>query len=92
MAILARFIQFIFWLILAMWLGLKLLGRLFGGKRDARSAAPREPQALRRDPVCGTHVSPKISYTLEHDGVVHHFCSAECRAKFESEQRARASA
>ena len=85
-AILARVFQFILWLILATWLGRKLLGWLFGSGANLRSASPRAPQRLQRDPVCGTYVSPEISHTLEHDGVVHHFCSAECRAKFQSAQ------
>lgn len=91
-AILARIIQFILWLILATWLGRKLLGWLFGAKQDAPAATPRAARLLHRDPVCGTHVSPEISFTLEHEGTVHHFCSVECRAKFGLAQRARASA
>jgi len=80
------------WLILATWLGRKLLGALFGVKREAPAAPPKSARQLHRDPVCGTHVSPEISFTLEHEGTVHHFCSADCRAKFALAQRARASA
>ena len=85
-AILARLIQFILWLILATWLGRKLLGWLFGSQQELRPAAPRAARRLHRDPQCGTYVSPEISFTLDREGVVHHFCSAECRARFENAQ------
>ena len=83
MAILARIFQFILWLILATWLGRKLLGWLFGSPQRVPSASPRMVRPLRRDPVCGTYVSEEISLTLEHQGEMHHFCSAECRARYE---------
>ena len=88
MAILARIITFILWLILATWLGRKLLGWLSGGasQPDSRSSS-RGSRRLQRDPWCGTYVSPDISHTLEHDGQVQHFCSAECRDRFLSEER-----
>jgi YHS domain-containing protein len=52
--------------------------------RPARQSPERQQVALHRDPVCGTFVSPEISFTLEHAGQTHHFCSAECRAQFQS--------
>jgi YHS domain-containing protein len=52
--------------------------------RPAHRTAPKPEVALRRDPVCGMFVSPEISLTLEHSGQVHHFCSAECRERFQS--------
>jgi YHS domain-containing protein len=36
---------------------------------------------LYRDPVCGTYVSPEISFKLEKSGHVTHFCSADCRQR-----------
>lgn len=86
MAILARIIQFILWLILATWLGRKLLGWLFGGAQVSPSR-PRARQQLQRDPVCGTFVSPDISHTLQQDGQVHHFCSADCRERYLNTER-----
>ena len=53
--------------------------------------APREPgQAagypsggeLRKDPVCGTYVSPAAAVTRRVNGELVHFCSAECRDKY----------
>jgi YHS domain-containing protein len=37
---------------------------------------------LHRDPFCGIHVSPEISFQAAHQGQVAHFCSAECREKY----------
>jgi YHS domain-containing protein len=88
-AILARILQFIVWLIVATWLGRKLLGWLFGSPNSvSRPASTPAPQQLHRDPLCGTFVSPDISFPLEHSGRLHHFCSAECRERFVQAQRA----
>jgi YHS domain-containing protein len=85
---LARIIQFILWLILATWLGRKLLGWLFGtAGQDARVSPARAPQKLYRDPYCGTFVSPEISFSLEHAGQLHHFCCAECRERYRQSLR-----
>jgi len=52
--------------------------------QGTRSAIP-----LHRDPWCGTYISPEISFPLEQAGQVLHFCSAECRARYQrSSQRA----
>ena len=40
------------------------------------------PIRLRRDPVCGTYVSPEISFKLENSGHITHFCSAGCRERY----------
>jgi YHS domain-containing protein len=51
---------------------------------EARSAVP-----LHRDPWCGTYVSSEISIPLAQSGQVLHFCSAECRSRYQrSSQRA----
>jgi len=87
-AILARIFQFILWLILATWLGRKLLGWLFGKAGQPPHTVPaREPRKLHRDPWCGTFVSPEISFSLEHAGQLHHFCSQDCRDRYLSAQR-----
>jgi YHS domain-containing protein len=44
------------------------------------SGTPALP--LHRDPLCGMHVSPQISFQARHHGEVAHFCSAECREKY----------
>ena len=38
---------------------------------------------LKRDPVCGTYVSTAVSLTKTVKGQVWHFCSQECREKFQ---------
>src|ERR1700682_1931741 len=49
----------------------------------------RSAISLHRDPWCGTHVSPEISFPLEQAGQVVHFCSGECRTWYQqSSQRA----
>jgi YHS domain-containing protein len=49
-----------------------------GQQPEKSSAAIR----LYRDPVCGTYVSPEISFKLEKSGHITHFCSAECRDRY----------
>jgi YHS domain-containing protein len=47
------------------------------------SSAP-QATTLQQDPVCGTYVSADTSLKKIVSGHVYHFCSAECRAKFQS--------
>ena len=74
------------------WVMRRLLARAVGKASPASVSFPRETRsaiALHRDPWCGTYVSPEISFPLEQAGQVLHFCSAECRARYErSSQRA----
>lgn len=63
--------------------------------RQAMGGAPAEAQPasrpadstaagpLEKDPVCGTFVSPASSIRMTAGGAVHHFCSTECRDKFQ---------
>ncbi len=37
-----------------------------------------------RDPVCGTFVSAELSHKLNRGPETFHFCSEECRRKFEA--------
>jgi YHS domain-containing protein len=37
---------------------------------------------LKKDPVCGTYVSPGAAVTTRSKGVLIHFCSPECRDKY----------
>ena len=60
-----------------------------GSRAQPRPGAPPRAIPLHRDPECGTYVSPEISFPLEQPGQVLHFCSAECRARYQrSSQRA----
>jgi len=88
---LGRIFQFLIWLLLLSWL-LWLVRRVFAGSRESRSRQSQappgsEPKRLFRDPVCGTHVSTEISFSLEDSGQVIHFCSASCREKYQSASR-----
>lgn len=91
MTFLGRFLIFVLVVLLvswAIWLAKRVrfwMGYFTGRPaRPARPAAEKPEVALRRDPVCGTYVSPEISFTLEQSGQVHHFCSVECRERFKS--------
>jgi len=92
-AILGRILRFVLWLLLATWLARKILGWLVGNPQQAepRSVPSASGRPLYRDPVCGTHVAPEISQTIEYAGQQYHFCSAECRARFLDAQRLRIS-
>ncbi len=37
---------------------------------------------LKRDPVCGTFVSPDVAVTQNFHGQVIHFCSSKCRDEY----------
>jgi YHS domain-containing protein len=47
-----------------------------------RREEPPTAIPLQRDPWCGTFVSPEISFPLEQQGQILHFCSAECRTRY----------
>lgn len=47
------------------------------GKRD-----PLKPEALQKDPVCGTFVAPSAAVSKEIGGQTLYFCSPACRDKF----------
>lgn len=54
-----------------------------GGSRPGpRVASPPVPEALKRDPVCGTFVAPSSALHKTVNGETYYFCSAECRDKF----------
>jgi Cu+-exporting ATPase len=49
-------------------------------------AATADVTASATDPVCGMPVDPATAkHKAEHGGVIYHFCSAGCRAKFVAE-------
>jgi len=78
------------------WMMRKLLARALGTSSAPPVPPPQAPVqapvALQRDPYCGTYVSPEISFPLEQSGQVLHFCSAECRARYQSNAKRAASA
>lgn len=41
-----------------------------------------QPQALKKDPVCGTFVSAATAVQKTRGGETYYFCSAACRDKF----------
>jgi YHS domain-containing protein len=81
---LARIFRFLLWVIFVAWIVWLLRWLVRRAAQREGSARPPSMSArpLRRDPVCGTYVSEEVSYTLEHAGEVHHFCSLECRERF----------
>jgi len=73
----------------------KLLSQALGNVQRPPSSTPREPPSaipLQRDPWCGTYVSPEISFPLEQAGQVLHFCSNECRVRYQGSAKRAASA
>jgi YHS domain-containing protein len=86
-----RFLTFVLVVVLvawAIWLVRRVrfwMGYLTGrSARPVHRAAEKPEVALHRDPICGMFVSPEVSFTLEQQGQVHHFCSAECRERFQN--------
>lgn len=69
---------------------LKGVSDLFGvgmaspGARSAPRAAPPHavPEALKKDPVCGTFVAPSTALRKTVNGETYYFCSPECQSKF----------
>ncbi len=84
----ARFFRIIFFLLLFLFLR-SLLRSIFAGVRSAsvQSRGPQPPPVpvggeLKKDPVCGTYVSPAASLSRSVNGQVLYFCSEECRKKY----------
>lgn len=51
-------------------------------RNTAARKESRKPEALQRDPICGTFVAPSASVSKERNGQKFYFCSAACRDKF----------
>jgi YHS domain-containing protein len=96
MGFLGRILRFLFWVLIVSW-ALRLLGRVIGGAKATRTA-PGRPEAepavnskrLVKDPVCGMHMAQELALPLMANGEMLHFCSEECRAKYESSMVRRA--
>jgi YHS domain-containing protein len=50
--------------------------------QQARSVPPSTPEALKKDPVCGTFLPASTAVQKTANGQTYYFCSAECRDKF----------
>ena len=67
---------------------LEAVGKAFASGSSAPSPAPsgaprgQAPQALKKDPVCGTFVSVATALQKTKGGETYYFCSAACRDKF----------
>ena len=90
MSFLGRVIRFLFWVFVVSW-AVKLLGRAIGGAKPPQTASGDTIEVpvpggkrLVKDPVCGMHMAEELALPLEANGEVLHFCSQECRAKYES--------
>jgi YHS domain-containing protein len=84
---LSRVFRAVLWGVVAT--GLLSLVRQWGASEANRVTHGQHPDQfspairLYRDPVCGTYVSAEISVKLEKSGHITHFCSAECRERYE---------
>ena len=96
MSFLGRILRFLFWVLVVSW-AVKLLGRALGGAK----VGPREPdranpepasnsKRLVKDPVCGMHIAEELALPLAANGEVVHFCSEDCRTKYEGSMVRRA--
>jgi len=92
MDFLSRIVRYLFWVVVVVW-GIRLLRWLFGHAiRDAGrasgqpEAASPETQGRRlvRDPVCGMHVAEVLAIPLREGAETVHFCSTQCRDKYEA--------
>jgi len=63
-----------------------IVGKLFGDFVGASSSAKRPAVStggeLKKDPVCGTFLSPVGAIQKRVGGTVYYLCSGECRDKF----------
>jgi YHS domain-containing protein len=56
-------------------------------RAQPRREAPPRRDELVKDPVCQTYVLLSRAVTTEDEGVVTHFCSHECAARFARGER-----
>jgi YHS domain-containing protein len=79
------FVDFIFPLLLVLVVR-SIIGSLFkrarGNTPAQRGPQPSPSMELKKDPVCGTYVSPATGVSRTVQGHMIYFCSKECRDKF----------
>jgi YHS domain-containing protein len=68
---------------------MKGFGEMFRASSSGPSAGTRPPPVpsggeLKKDPVCGTFISPTSALQKRVGGETYYFCSADCRDKFKS--------
>lgn len=61
-----------------------LRGVVVGISGPPRGASPA--MKLVRDPVCGTHVTPRNNLSITAKGTTYYFCSEQCRDKFRAQR------
>ena len=76
-------------LLIARAVTMLLRGVLVGSGASPGTRAKRAPVKLARDPVCGTHVTPRSGLSLTAGGTTHFFCSDECRRKYQKHHSGR---
>jgi YHS domain-containing protein len=95
MSFLGRILRFLFWVVVVSW-AVRWLGLVIGAKppQTGSNRANPEPvgagKRLVKDPVCGMHMAEELALPLHANGEVLHFCSEECRAKYEGSMVRRA--
>ncbi len=90
-ALIERLIFFLF-LLSAIRSALQFILRLWrGAQSQPRASVPNSPPAsssastlLHQDPVCGTYVAADTSLKRIFNGKVVHFCSPECRDRYQA--------
>jgi YHS domain-containing protein len=58
-------------------------------RRVPLSSRPAQRDELVKDPVCQTYILRSRAVRMEADGVIGHFCSRECAARFSRGERRR---
>src|SRR5437016_14005000 len=66
-----------------LWGGARTRGGFRPANSPANSPRPKVGGRMARDPVCGTFVSTELSHPLERGGETLHFCSRDCRERYE---------
>jgi len=94
MAFIARFLRFLFWVVIVSW-SVSLLRRVV---TSMGAAAPRRrdpldvpsdavARKLVRDPVCGMHLAEGLAIVERSANTPVYFCSEQCRDKFMGEPK-----
>ena len=87
-SVLFRGLIFLFLFLMVRSLARSLWSGFTGGERtEAKRPQVQASGELKRDPVCGTFVSPAVSVTGKSKGETVYFCSSECRDRFLAQAR-----